>query len=207
MTPKIENFLFVEACLHWTFRALTDISFLNKARSTKEIELVNGPPFHFYRISLHYMFTMEYIKLTEADNERYPQNHYASLEKLSNTICKMDEYNFRESHEANIADLTTIKSSDFYKKLKGERDTKFAHTDGGCLAPFSFNSFSDLEIQEAHKHLDLFGFIIERCTSVFDYSFAFQHADNRTDNFIKFHTNYKEYYFSHYFDAISKGFH
>jgi hypothetical protein len=153
------------------------------------------------------MFTMEYIKLTEFENERHPQNHYASLEKLSNTIYKEKGSDFELSHLANLANLITIRSSDLYKKLKGERDTKFAHTDAECLAPFSFSSFSDIEIKEAFKHINLFSLIMERCTGVFDYSFAFRHPDNRTDNFIKFHTNYKEYYYANYLDAISKGYH
>ena len=207
MNTKIENFPFVEACLHWTHRALTEISYLNKARSTKEVELINGPPFQFYRIALHYMFTMEYIKLTEYDNEKYPQNHYASLEKLSNTIYKAEGEDFQLQRTNNLTDLKTIRSSDFYRKLKGERDTKFAHTDAGCLTPFSFYSFADAEIDEAYRHLNLFSLIMERCTGVYDYSFVFQHADTRTDNFIKFHTNYKEYYLANYLDAISKGFH
>jgi hypothetical protein len=206
MNQKNENFPFVEACLHWTYSSLTEISYLNKARPPKELELVNGPPFQFYRVSLHYMFTMEYVKLTESDNEEYPQNHYASLEKLSNTILKEKGNDFEQLHEINLKELATIKSSNFYKKLKGERDTKFAHTDAGCLAPFSSSSFSDNEIAEAYKHLNLFSSIMERCTGPFDYSFTFQHPDNKTDNFIKFHTNYEEYYFANYLDAMAKGY-
>jgi hypothetical protein len=48
---------------------------------------------------------------------------------------------------------------------------------------------------------------MDRCTGMFGYDFVFQFPDPRTDNFIKFHTNYKEYYYANYFDAISKGYH
>jgi len=207
MNPKIENFKFVEACLHWTNKSLTEISLLNKERSPKEIELVNGPPFQFYRISLHYMFTMEYIKLTESDNDRFPSNHFASLEKLSKALLNEFQTAFEPKHKANLVDILVIKSSAFYKKLKGERDSKFAHTDASTPAPFTFHSFSEEEIKEAYNHLSLFNSIMDRCTGMYDYSFAFQHTDTQTDNFIKFHTNYKEYYYANYMDALSKGFH
>lgn len=207
MNTKIKNFQFVEACLHWTHLALTEISYLNKARSTKEIAFVNGPPFHYYRISLHYMFIMEYIKLIEIDNLRFPQSHFASLEKLSNALYREKGLDFENVHDKNLKELAAIRSSDFYKKMKEDRDTKFAHIDAGCSTPLSFSSFTEIEIGQAYQHLAMFSIIMDRCTGVFDYSFAFQHADTRTDNFIKIQTNCNEYYFDNYRDALSKGYH
>lgn len=52
----------------------------------------------------------------------------------------------------------------------------------------------------------MFKDIMNSCTSMLNYHFVFQHTDPRTDNFIKFHTRYKEYYFNNYFEAISKGY-
>lgn len=206
MNQEIKNFSFVQASLHWTFRALTEIYFLNKARSPKEIELVNGPPFEFYRISLHYMFTMEYTKLMESKNDRFPTNHIASLEKLSNDIYNEKGSDFEELHGKNLGILTSIKSSDFYIKLKGNRDKKFGHADAKYQDYFSSQSFSDDEIKIAFEQLHMFKEIIDNCTTISDYEFRFQNPDPRTDNFIKFHTIYKEYYYRNYFDAISNGF-
>ncbi len=204
---ELENFRFVQASLHWTFMALTEISYLNKERATKEIELVNGPPFAFYRIALHYMFTMEYMKLMEGNNLKFPSNHFASLEKLSIAVNEDIGAAFKQKHVFNLNTLRKTKQSNFYHKLKGDRDKKLAHTDANYSNPFSFSSFSDDEIIEAFKHLDLFKSIMENCTGRYGYSFEFQHADDRTNNFIKFHTNYKEYYFANYKDAVSKGYH
>lgn len=204
---ELENFSYVEACLHWSFMALTEISYLNKERTPNEIRLVNGPPFQFYRIALHYMFTMEYIKLMEGNNEKHRGNHYASLEKLSAAVYKDKGLTFEQHHKDNLEVLNRIKASSFFIKIKGDRDKKFAHTDVDNSTPFSFSSFSDDEIKQAYEHLNLFKSIMDRCTGMFDYDFAFQHPDTRTDNFIKFHTNYKEYYLANYFDAISKGYH
>lgn len=206
MNWEIENFSFVQASLHWTFRALTEIYFLNKERSCKEIELVNGPPFEFYRISLHYMFIMEYAKLMESKNDRYPTNHIASLEKLSDAVYKENDNDFRELHDKNLEILTLIKSSDFYMKLKGDRDKKFGHADANYQNYFSFQSFSDDDIKTAFEQLYVFKAIIDNCTKIYDYEFRFQNTDPRTDNFIKFHSIYKEYYYNNYFDAISNGF-
>ncbi|QEM04656.1 hypothetical protein DIU31_014460 [Mucilaginibacter rubeus] len=205
MKQEIENFHFVEASLQRSFKSLSEISFINRARTPNEIELVNGPPFDFYRVSLHYMFTMEYIKLMELNKEQYPTNHYASLEKLSITVFKNHGDNFKQKHELNLDLLSEIRASDFFNKLKGDRDKKFAHADSNYSDPFSFHSFSDGEIQEGSEHLKKFKLIMDNCTSVFDYEFAFQHIDSRTDNFIKFHTKYKEYYYKNYFDAMKNG--
>jgi len=51
MKQEIENFYFVEASLHWSFKSLSEISFINKARPPKEIELVNGR--HLIFIEFH----------------------------------------------------------------------------------------------------------------------------------------------------------
>ncbi len=205
MNPEIENFSFVQASLHWTFMAITEIGFLNKARSVQEIELINSPPFTFYRISLHYMFTMEYMKLMESNNDRYPNNHIASLEKFSDAVCK-EVIDFVELHNQNLQVLKSIRSSDFYTKLKGDRDKKFGHADSDYQEYFSFRSFSDNEIETAITQLNMFKSIMDNCTSIFDSEFVFQHIDPRTDNFIRFHARYKDYYFNNYFDAIAKGY-
>ncbi|WP_413667135.1 hypothetical protein ACEN9X_21750 [Mucilaginibacter sp. Mucisp86] len=140
------------------------------------------------------------------NKEQYPKNHYASLEKLSITIFKNQGDNFKQKHELNLDFLSEIRASDFFVKLKGDRDKKFAHADSNYSDPFSFHSFSDDEIQEASEHLKKFKLIMDNCTGIFDCEFAFQHPDPRTDNFIKFHTKYKEYYHKNYFDAMNNGY-
>jgi hypothetical protein len=207
MKRELENFPYVQTSLHLSFKALTEIFYLNKERNAKEIELVNGPPFEFYRVSLHYMFTMEYIKLMESNNEKYQGNHYASLEKLSAAVYKEKGNIFERQHSDNLEVLNTIRASSFFIKIKVDRDKKFAHTDADISTPLSFSSFSDDEIKEAYDHLSLFKLVMDRCTGMFGYDFVFQHADTQIDNFIKFHTNYKEYYYANYFDAIKKGYH
>ncbi len=204
---EIENLSYVQSSLHWTFMALTEIYFLNKERRSEEIELLNGPPFQYYRISLHYMFIMEYKKLLEHDNANRPLNNFASLEKLSNVVLDKKGDLFKAKHEKNLSLLTSIRESAFFKKIKDDRDKKFAHSDGNYADPFSFSSFSDEEILLAQSHLKLFKIIMDNCTILYNNTFEFQHTDPRTDNFIKFYTNYKEYYYANYMDAISKGYH
>lgn len=207
MNQELENFSYVQACLHWTHKALVEISFLNKERTPKEIELVNGSLFVFYRMTLHYMFTMEYIKLLEGVNNRYPKSHYGSLEKLSLAVYDMQDVDFKQKHEQNLKILSAIKETDLYIKVKNDRDKKFAHTDVDSSNPFTFHSFTDTEIEDAFRQLSMMKSVMDNCSGKFGFEFIFQHADNRTDNFIKFHTNYKEYYFANYFDAVSKGYH
>lgn len=196
MNKELENFAFVQACLHWSFLSLKEISYLNKERTPAEIQLISGPPFVYYRIALQYMFTMEYNKLMEPMKSGFPLNHFASLEKLSSAILKDQGKNFEQHHVKNLTALEQIRKTDFFSKLKTDRDKKFAHMDGDMQNPFSFTSFTDGELKEAFSHLELFASIMDRCTGVYDYSFVFKHTDPRTDNFIRFQADYQKFYFS-----------
>lgn len=208
MTSKstgIKNFEYVQMSLNLVFTSLTELGYLSKARG---FELLNGPPFQYYTVTLQYMFIMEYIKLLESDSKRNPLNHFASVEKLSIEVYKDIGTPFKETHDLNLSRIEALRQTDYFKNLKNKRDKKFGHTDADFIGnPMSIEGLADDTIEKGLEQLNAIKQINDACTSPYGYKFFFQHPDNRTDNFIKFHTNYKNYYFDNYTDAVSKGYH
>lgn len=204
---SIPNFSYVQMSLNLSFTALTELSYLSKARSKEEVDLVSGPPFQFYAVTLQYMFVMEYAKLLEKDYRRFPDQHFASLEKLSLKVLETIGSDYQALHEKNLEELEIIRGSDFFKAIRDKRDKKFGHTDGNFPAPpMSISALTDEEISTGFEHINLLKEVNDRCTSPFDYVFAFQHPDDRTDNFIKFGSVYKRYYYDHLAVAHQKGY-
>jgi len=205
---KIANFSYVQMSLVLAFNALTELGFLSKTRSKEEVEMVMGPPFRYYGVTLQYMFIMEYVKLLERDYLRFPTQHFASLEKLSLKVLDTVGLDFKLLHDENIVELEVIRSTDFFKMTRERRDKKFGHTDGNYGAdPMSMAGLSDDDLSAASEQLAALKVINDRCTVPFGYEFMFQHPDDQTDNFIKFTSVYKRYYYAHYFDALKEGYH
>lgn len=205
---KIANFSYVQMSLVLAFNALTELGFLNKTRSKEEVEMVMGPPFRYYGVTLQYMFIMEYVKLLERNSLRFPTQHFASLEKLSLKVLDTVGLDFQLLHNENIAELETIRNTDFFKMIRERRDKKFGHTDGNySIDPMSMSGLSEDDLTTASEQLAELKKINDRCTGPFGYEFVFQHPDDRTDNFIKFTSVYKRYFYAHYFDALKEGYH
>jgi hypothetical protein len=205
---NIPNFSYVQMSLVMSFNALTELEYLNKTRSKEEVEMLMMPPFQFYAVTLQYMFVMEYVKLLERDYIRFPLQHFASLEKLSIKVLETIGAAYQLRHDQNMAELETIRQTDFFTMIRERRDKKFGHTDGNYPAnPMGISGLTDNDLNLAAQQLSLLKAINDRCTAPFDYEFVFQHPDNRTDNFIKFTAVFKRYYFDNYFDANQKGYH
>lgn len=203
----IPNFSYVQMSLNLAFKALTELQFLNKSRSAEEVDLLSGPPFQFYAVTLQYMFIMEYVKLLERDYRKYPSQHFASLEKLSLKLLETFGVSYQTAHDQNMAELEMIRKTDFFTMIREKRDKKFGHADGNYAAdPMAIKALTDDDLIMAAQQLSALKAVNDRCTAVFDYEFVFQHADNRTDNFIKFVSVYKRYYYAHYFDANKEGY-
>jgi hypothetical protein len=204
---NIGNFSYVQMSLVMAFNALTELQYLNKARSKEEVEMLMMPPFQFYAVTLQYMFVMEYVKLLERNYLRFPGQHFASLEKLSLKVLDTVGTSYQAQHDQNMSELETIRKTDFFNMIRERRDKKFAHTDGNYAAsPMAISALTDDNLSTAAQQLSALKAINDRCTGPFDYEFVFQHPDNRTDNFIKFTAVFKRYYFDHYFDANQNGY-
>ncbi len=219
---KEENFIgIIQMSLHLLSTALDELLVINEEKKdSKETHLMNLPPFKFYRISLQYMIIMELTKLLERDTkdrknfrrgttwEDYENTHSASLEKNSRMIYELKGEIFEKEFLENKDQLEKIWASDYYKKLKDDRDKKFGHSDadyqGGI---YSIKTYSESEIKEAKAVLSQIGEIFKRCTGAFkDYEFHFDHPDGRTRNFIDYHIVYESYYSMNTNEAFSEGY-
>ena len=193
------------------FIALTELGYLTKERSQDQIDIVESHTFQYYRISMQYMFVMEFTKLLEPDTkgtrwERFENRHASSLAKLSRKINEAFGTSFARQHDDNINILKDIRDSGFYGDVKEKRDEEFAHTDANRQDPLKITSFSTEEIDEAFKLMEKLKCVLDNCTSVYGYDFIFD-QDTTTDNFIIYHAMYQSYYDKHLNQAVSEGFH
>jgi hypothetical protein len=215
---KIENFSFVQMSCRLALIALTELSHLTKERPRAQIQIVKSHTFQYYRISMQYMFVMEFTKLLEADTkdrkfrkeekwEDYENQNFSSLQKLSRRIKDSLGLDFSSKHEENKQIIGEIRDSEFYKYMKALRNREFGHTDAKGKDPLNITSITRDNIEEAFKMMDKIKCVLDNCTSEYGYEFFFDYQDTRTDNFIAYHALYKSYYDKHLNPAIKEGFH
>lgn len=198
MDEQIENRL---AHIHWsTYLYNTSLSELqiisDEIYTSDEIKIVNSHTFDFYRVTLQYCFIMEYCKLLEKGNKRNEQN-ISSLNTLNEILLEDSTKNFHVLHNENISLLESIKSSDFYNKIRNLRDKKFGHADNDKInKPFKLEGFCTNDFQSAFEHLQMIKVIFNNFASVYDREYALEipSREDRTRNFIKFHAEYQTYF-------------
>lgn len=195
---------YVQMTVHLMHLSLMELVILYKERSAEEIKMVNSHLFQNYALSLQYMFTMEFVKLFERDSNS--GKNVASLERWNKFLSHTYGVDFQERFESNRKILNEIRKSQLYKLILNNRNTKFAHLDSSTGNPYNVPALSGDAIKEAIEMLGKIRDILRNCTSVEDYEFAFWHADDRTDNFIRFHTNYQNFYHKHFQQAMEEGF-
>lgn len=128
---KIENFSYVEMSCRLAFISLTELSYLNKERSADQLKIMNIPPFLYYRISMQYMFLMEFTKLLEADTKDktyrngstwkdYENKNFSSLAKLSRRVSDSLGTSFSESMKKIKRFLKTLRRLNFIKTQRGK---------------------------------------------------------------------------------------
>lgn len=191
-------------------QALTEINYLSIAVSTQEeLDLLNGPPFSFYRVTLQYCYNSEYNKLLEEKlNVKYPANHIASVYHLNNFLNNKEK-GFNEIYEQNLQLLDQLSLSPFNIRQRLLRDKKFSHSDMHEINdPLQIEGLTDAEIMQGFEHINLIYQVINNCAGYFGFEFSTRvpYNDDRTKNFIKFHSIYKKYYHKNLFKARNEGY-
>jgi hypothetical protein len=215
---KTENFSYVQMSCRLAFTALTELGHLTKERSRDQVQIVKSHTFQYYRISMQYMFVMEFTKLLEPDTkyrrhrkrekwEEYENQNFSSLQKLSRKLNESLGESFTSKHEENNQILGQIRDSEFCKYIKDLRDEEFAHTDAKGKDPLNITSITRDNIEEAFKIMAKVKCVLANCTSEYGYEFFFDSQDTRTDNFIAYHALYNNFYDKHLHQAIKEGFH
>ncbi len=184
--------------------AITELQIISdEYYSANELKIVNSHTFNFYRATLQYCFIMEYTKLLELGEKR-TERHVASLQKLNEIINQDKTREFQTRFDKNEQLIEEIRSSDFYGKVRKLRDKKFAHSDGDEINdPFKIKGFQTPDFDAAFKHLRMIIIVLNNFGSIYNriYGIEVPNRDDRTKNFIKFHSEYQSYYMKNYFTA------
>ncbi|MBU3822177.1 hypothetical protein KO566_08910 [Flavobacteriaceae bacterium XHP0103] len=199
--------------LYWSIYlynlALSELQIISDLNfNQSELQIVNSHTFNFYRVTLQYCFAMEYNKILEIGRKDNNQN-ISSIYQLNEIIYSLNQSSFSEKYKENKEQIEFIKSSLFYNKMKKLRDKKFAHADNHEInIPFSTKGFSTEDIYQGFSQLSILKNVLNKLTFVYDFEYDLQipNRDNRTENFIKFHAEYKDYYFENYKSALKEKF-
>lgn len=177
--------------------AISELEIINRERKNEsEYNIVSNHTFSFYRVTLQYIFTMEYCKLMEQGDKG--NNNIGSLKKLNKKVSNIIGSRFLKTFEKNEVIIEQLYNSDFFKLIKDLRDTKYAHLDKKtCLDPFSVKGLTDEQIQTGFNHLRLMYVVQNNCGGAFaiEYESMVPSREDRTNNFIKFQANYTDLYF------------
>lgn len=168
-----------------------------------EIKIVNSHTFNFYRVTLQYCFIMEHCKLLEKGNKKNEQN-ISSLNRLNEILLEDSTKDFQVLYNENVSLIENIKGSDFYNKIKNLRDKKFGHADNDEInKPFKFEGFHTIDFENAFGHLQMIKVIFNNFVSVYgrEYDLEIPSREDRTRNFIKFHSEYQTYFMKSYLSA------
>ena len=210
LDPKLkERFDHVYWSIYLYNSSLTELQIISDfTYSKRELQIVNSYTFNFYRVTLQYCFIMEYNKLLEKGRADKDQN-ISSLFQLNHAIQSTCGNSFEKVCIGNENKLLTLKASDYFKKMRDLRDKKFAHADNHEInAPFKVKGFQTQDFEQGFDNLYRIKEILNNCTLVFDFEYDLRipHRDNRTENFIRFHAEYQEYYFKNYLTARAERF-
>jgi len=158
--------------------------------------LLSSFTIRFFRAALQYMFNAEYCKLFELEDNRRT-SHVSSLVKLNNYHSKILGKKFGPYFHKNEELLNGVLDSEFYQLQRDLRDTKFAHSDIAEKNNFTIAALTDDEIETAFNHLRVALEIINNCHAIFDRSYFFfvPNKLTTTQNFVKQHTEYQEFFF------------
>ncbi|MCR8669342.1 hypothetical protein NO995_16760 [Aestuariibaculum sp. M13] len=188
--------------VYWAFylcnTSLTETKLLNSSDfNSKELELINSHPFQYFKVTLQYSYIMEYHKLLEKGRKNNLEN-ISSLIWLNESLKDNLGKKFNDTHQKNITLIAELKSSVYFKKLHNLRNKKFAHSEKNSVnEPFNIKEFNEEDISNGIEHLNKIGEIIKNCTTPFEFEYDLEvpSSENRTLNFIKFQSKYKQFFF------------
>jgi hypothetical protein len=187
--------------VYWAFylcnTSLTETKLLDLSDfNSKELEIVNGHTFKYFRVTLQYSYIMEYHKLLEKGRRNNLEN-ISSLIWLNESLKDNLGTKFNDIYQKNITLIAELKSSAYFKKLHDLRNMKFAHSQKNSVnEPFKIKGLNEEDISNGIEHLNKMGEIIRNCTSPYEFEYDLESPskDNRTQNFIKFQSKYKQFY-------------
>jgi hypothetical protein len=209
--PFDPRFDFVHTTLYRCNQAISELYYISEVKpSVEEAAFASSHLFSIYSIALHYLFNAEYNKLLETKvQSKFPDNHIASIALLNRYLFEKEGDAFRLIFEHNEKEINKVRTTTFSEKQRLLRNKRFSHADlHEVNDPFKFPGMTDEDVTEAINHLrDLFS-VVNRAAAYYDFSMedTVPSRDDRTRNFIHFHTVYQKYYNANYLKAWEEGF-
>lgn len=189
--------------IYWSFylynKSLTELYTVTFEKyNLSELKIINSSTFNFYKVTLQYCFIMEYCKLLEPKKKSKRQENITSLEQLNELLLTEYPKRFEKEYRKNNLLVQELQQSDFNFHIRALRDKKFAHSDlNNINQPYEIKGLKEDEINEGFQHLRLIRNIIENFTSIshFEYEMEIPYRGSQTENFVKFHADYRDFYF------------
>lgn len=187
--------------VYWAFylcnTSLTETKLLNLSDfSSEELEIVNGYTFNYFRVTLQYTYIMEYHKLLEKGRKNSKEN-ISSLFWLNESLKNLIGTKFNDTFQQNCRLIDKLRSSNYFKKIHDLRNKKFAHSEKNSVnEPFKIKGLNEEDILNGVEHLKTIGEVINNCTKPFDFEYDLETPsnENRSLNFIKLQSKYKQFY-------------
>lgn len=188
---KLENLRYTHVSLHLLNTALTELEILNQSRTKDELHFVDSLMVKRYRLSLMYMFVMEYCKLLEPTTLK--DENFASLARLNLSVSRIESienynYNYREIKKR----ISEIVRDEFSRQVRILRNTKYAHLDG-IKDEFKFPALTDVQLTIARKNVNSIIKVHNQCAAPFGTDYIIN-VDDSTNIIIKNYGRYFSYY-------------
>lgn len=192
--------------VHWSFylynRSLAELHMLTyESYNEEELKIVNSSTFNFYKVTLQYCFIMEYCKLLENKKKARGSANISSIHRLNESFYGEFGESFGDTYKKNNQHIEQLQVSPYHQKIRSLRDKKFAHSDTNFKnTPYEFKGFTESEIEEGFKHLRVIKSVINSLTFPYDFQYLLEipYRDKRTRNFVKYHVDYKDYYYRNF---------
>jgi hypothetical protein len=200
---------YVQSSLYLCNEACNELWHITHIPATKEeYDIVSGPPFRFYEVTLQYCFVMEYARLLDTKQPKLNENS-SSLFRLNISVFDFLGDKFNVAYLKNEKILDGIIKSELFIRFKKLRDKKFGlpGQDEGENAR-EIQDFTGEQLEETKLQietlLNVFNVILLKVKGK-GASFLL-HNDDRTGNFIRYQARYKQYYFKNLRTATSEGY-
>ncbi len=185
---------------------LTELQIISDCNyNNNELSIANSHPFKLYKMTLQYCLIMEYVKLFEKESKDKSE-HISSLLRLNEEVLKHKK-SFGLKFTENKEKLEKLKNSAFFCNIKKLRHKKIAHSQSHEInSPFDIKGFQPKDFEDGFHHLSIIKEVLTNCSSEFNFEYALQipHSDKRTENFIRYHAKYKDYYYKNYLKATQE---
>lgn len=168
----------IEVSYYHVKRSIHELKQLNMVVTDQKLTDLHKRFFSFHHRTIVYCLVNEFCKLFENLSIRFPNNHSASLYRLTND-------------ETHLGFIKALNSRAINEKIRNLRDKEYSHSDIEKEA-YSFSSFSKDELSEIDEIMMK---VCDLIQDIADIHIVFNSYDDSTIQFFQSFVKYKEFYF------------